>query len=95
MRRILLIAKRDYLQMVRSKAYLVGLDFSSAALRRWIPGCCPLPTGAKRRNQRVAVIDRTGVSAAAVIQAAEEANRKAMANAPFGARACRTTSSKK
>jgi ABC-2 type transport system permease protein len=83
LRRILLLAKRDYLQMVGSKAYVVGLIllpllFGGAFL------VLPLANRGGARNPRVAVIDRTGVSAAAVIQAAEDSNRKAIASAPFG-----------
>jgi ABC-2 type transport system permease protein len=75
--RTLLIAKRDYLQTVRSKAYLIGLIlfpvlFGGAFL------VLPLANKGNNKNLRVAVIDRTGVSAAAVIQAGQEANRKAM-----------------
>jgi len=82
--RILLIAKRDYLQMIQSKAYLVGL-----ILFPLLFGGGFLLIGLTSRSnvakvQRVAVIDRTGVSAASVIQAAQEANRKATAGASFG-----------
>jgi ABC-2 type transport system permease protein len=81
--RTLLIAKRDYLQMVRSKAYVVGLIllpllFGGGFL------VLPLANRSNAKSAVVAVIDRTGVSASAVIQAAEEFNRKARANASFG-----------
>jgi ABC-2 type transport system permease protein len=81
--RTLLIAKRDYLQMIRSKAYLVGLIllpllFGGGFL------VLPLANRSNAKNAVVAVVDRTGVSASAVIQAAEESNRKARANASFG-----------
>jgi ABC-2 type transport system permease protein len=81
--RTLLIAKRDYLQMVRSKAYIVGLIllpllFGGGFL------VLPLASRSNAKNVVVAVVDRTGVSASAVIQAAEESNRKARANASFG-----------
>ncbi|MGA2880228.1 MAG: ABC transporter permease [Bryobacteraceae bacterium] len=83
MRRTLLIAKRDYLQIVRTKAYIVGLIllpllFGGGFL------LIPLANRGNARDLRIAVLDRTGVSAAAVIQSAEEANRRALANAPFG-----------
>jgi ABC-2 type transport system permease protein len=84
LRRILLLAKRDYLQMVQSKAYLVGLIL----LPLLFGGGFMLVALSNKSNvakvQRVLVIDRTGVSGAAVIQAAEEANRKAIASASFG-----------
>jgi len=83
LRRILLVAKRDYLQMVGSKAYIVGLIllpllFGGGFL------VLPLANRGNQASTRIAVIDRTGVSATAVIQAAEETNRKAMASGPFG-----------
>lgn len=80
MNRILLIARRDYLQTVMSKAYLFGLIL----LPLLIGGGFLATAFANRGNagdQRVAVVDHTGVSAAAVIQASEESNRKATENA--------------
>jgi ABC-2 type transport system permease protein len=84
LRRIFLIAKRDYLQTVRSRAYLVGLIllpllFGGGFL------VLPFANRGNNKNMRVAIVDRTGVSASAVIQAAEESNRKLMAGSPFGA----------
>ncbi len=84
MRRILLIAKRDYLQVVASRGYLVGLIlfpllFGGGFL------FLPLANRGQARNLRIAVLDHTGASAAAVIQAAEEANQRATAGGPFGA----------
>jgi ABC-2 type transport system permease protein len=79
MHRILLIAKRDYLQMVLSKAYLFGL----VLLPLMMGGGFLILAIASRSNatdQRVAIVDHTGVSAAAVIQSCEEANRKAVSD---------------
>jgi ABC-2 type transport system permease protein len=83
--RMLLVAKRDYLQMVRSKAYLFGLIllpllFGGGFL---VVALTSKSNVNVTKQQRVAVIDRTGVSAAAVIQAGQEAKRKAMATAAF------------
>ncbi len=85
MNRILLVAKRDYLQMVRSKAYLVGLILLPLLFGGG--GFLAVAVSSKNnvaRQQRVAVLDRTGVSAAAIIQAGQEANRKTAATAPVG-----------
>jgi ABC-2 type transport system permease protein len=81
--RTLLIAKRDYLQTIRSKAYLVGLIifpllFGGGFL------AVSLANRGSAKDLRVAVVDHTGVSAAAVIQAAEESNRKARSGSSFG-----------
>jgi ABC-2 type transport system permease protein len=80
MNRILLIAKRDYLQTVLSKAYLFGL----VLLPLLFGGGFLFVALANRGNateQRVVVVDRSGVSAAAVIQACEDSNRKAQSDA--------------
>lgn len=45
----------------------------------------PFANRGNNRNMRVAIVDHTGVSASAVIQAAEQSNRKLMAGSPFGA----------
>jgi ABC-2 type transport system permease protein len=85
MNRILLIAKRDYLQTVLSKAYLLGL----VLLPLLIGGGFLVVAVASRANagdQHVVVIDHTGLAAAAVIQACEEASRKPIPNAPNGLR---------
>lgn len=74
--RILLIAQRDYLQAVLSKAYLFGLIFVPLLIGGSFLGTSLL-NRSKSQDQRIAIIDRTGVSSAAVIQAAEEATHKA------------------
>ena len=80
MNRILLIAKRDYLQTVLSKAYLFGLVllplmFGGGFL------FVALASRGNAREQRIVVVDHTGISAAAVIQACEDSNRKAQSDA--------------
>lgn len=77
MHRILLIAKRDYLQTVQSKAYLVGLVILPLLFGGSFLGIS-LGNRSAPKDQRVVVVDRTGICAAAVIQAAEESNRKRM-----------------
>ena len=83
MNRTLLIAKRDYLQMVRSKAYLVGLILLPVLFGGGFLAVALASKSNVVKVQRVAIVDRTGVSAAAVIQSGLEANRKAKSNAPF------------
>jgi ABC-2 type transport system permease protein len=74
-RRILLIAKRDYLQIISSKGYLIGLIM----LPLFFGGSFLLASLTNRGNdkaQRIAIVDRTGKSAAAVIEAAEQSKRE-------------------
>jgi ABC-type Na+ efflux pump permease subunit len=80
--RILLIARRDYLQIIQSKAYLVGLIL----LPLFVGGGFLVVTQASKGNtkdQRIAIIDRTGFSTSAVIQAWEESKRKAISDTTF------------
>lgn len=86
MHRILLIAQRDYLQIIRSKAYVVGLVllpllFGGGFL------FVPLMVRGNAKEHRVAILDETGVVAPAVIQAADELNRRATFASPSGIRA--------
>ena len=80
MRRILLIAKRDYLQVVTSKGFLIGL----IAFPLLFGGAFLVVALTSRsdagKTQRIAIIDRTGVSAAAVIEAAQASNGGTTAN---------------
>jgi len=80
MRKVLLIAKRDYLQTVSSKAFLFGLIllpliFGGSFL------AISLSNKANVKDQRIVVVDHTDVSGAAVIQACEESNRRANSGA--------------
>jgi len=75
LRRILLIAKRDYLQAVTSKGFIIGLIMFPLI----IGGSGLLIAVMNRGNaktQRVAVVDHTGIAAAAVIQAGINLTRR-------------------
>ena len=80
MRKILLIAKRDYLQTVSSKAYLLGLIMLPLIFGISFLGIS-LSNRTNVKDQRIVVVDHTGVSGAAVIQACEESNRRANSGA--------------
>jgi ABC-2 type transport system permease protein len=83
--RVLLIAKRDYLQIIQSKAYLVGLILLPLLIGG---GFLIVGQGSKgaAKEQRVAIIDHTGVAYSAVVQAFQESARRAMADTSFGPR---------
>ena len=75
MRRILLIAGRDYLASVRTKAFIIGLllapllfggSFLATTLMRGKP---------TNEVRRVAVVDKTGVAAASVVKQIEQQNK--------------------
>lgn len=78
MNRTLLVARRDYLAAVRSKPFLLGLimapilacsGFLIIGMMRAKPDLEP---------RRIAIVDRTGVAAAAIAEAAMEKNKKEM-----------------
>ncbi|HLI84469.1 MAG TPA: ABC transporter permease [Bryobacteraceae bacterium] len=77
MRKILLIAKRDYLQVVLSRGYLAGL----VVLPLLIGGSFGVMALANRgvgRTERVAIIDHTGGgAAAAILEAARQTSQPA------------------
>ncbi len=79
MNRILLIAKRDYLQTILSKAYLFGLVIFPVLM-----GCVflalSLVNKGNGQERRIIVIDHTGLVASAVIDAARVASGRVSAN---------------
>jgi ABC-2 type transport system permease protein len=74
LRRILLIAKRDYLATIRTKAFLVGLVVAPILFGGGFLGIALLSSRPDIKERRVAIVDRTGLVASAVIQAAQEKN---------------------
>lgn len=79
MHKVLLIAQRDYLQIVRSKAYLFGLILLPLLIGGGFLMVSRLNRGSAK-EQRIAILDRTGVSASAVIEAWKDLNRRQQAN---------------
>jgi len=79
MRKILIIAKRDYVEVVLTKAYLVGL-FIVPVIAGIALFFVTLQNRSAAKEQVIAVIDHTGVAARAVIQACEDANRRGFLN---------------
>jgi ABC-2 type transport system permease protein len=76
MRRILLIARRDYLATIRTRAFLFGLVVAPILFGGGFLGIALLKSQPDIKDRRVAILDRTGKAAAAVIQAAQEKNAK-------------------
>ena len=82
--RILLIAKRDYLATIRTKAFIIGLVVAPILFGGGFLGLALMQSKPDIRERHVAVIDRTGVAAASVIQAAQERNAKEMMDKKSG-----------
>lgn len=76
MRRILLIAKRDFLASIKSKAFIFGLVVFPLLFGGGFIGTALMQQNANALDRRVAILDRTGVAAAAVIQIAQEKNER-------------------
>lgn len=74
MHRILLVAKRDYLASIRSKPFLFGLIIAPIVFGGSFIGIAMMKAKPDIRERRIAIVDRTGVAAAAVIEAAGEKN---------------------
>lgn len=74
--RILLIAKRDYVATIRTKAFIIGLVVAPILFGGGFLGIALMQSKPDIKERRIAIIDRTGVVAPAVIQAAQEQNAK-------------------
>jgi ABC-2 type transport system permease protein len=74
--RILLIAKRDYLATIRTKAFIIGLVVAPLLFGGGFLGIALMQSKPDIKERRIAIIDGTGVAAPAVIQAAQERNAK-------------------
>jgi ABC-2 type transport system permease protein len=81
LRKILLIARRDYVQTVTSKGYLVALVLMPLMFGGSILAVS-LANRGNSSSQRIAVIDHTGILGPTVIQAAEQPNGRAANPAP-------------
>jgi ABC-2 type transport system permease protein len=76
LRRILLIAKRDYIASVLTRAFLIGLVLTPLLAGGGFLGFALLRVSSQGEERRVAVIDRTGKGAGeAVMKIAREINR--------------------
>ena len=76
-RRVLLVAKRDYRETVKNKGFLVGMILFPVLFGGAFPLIALLNNPATK-EQHVAILDHTGVAAPAVIAAAEQQNTKDM-----------------
>jgi ABC-2 type transport system permease protein len=74
--RILLIAKRDYLATIRTKAFIIGLVVAPILFGGGFLGIALIQSKPDIKERRIAIIDATGVTAASVIQAAQERNAR-------------------
>src|SRR5262245_42930890 len=85
MRRILLIAKRNYLASIRTKAFLIGLIVAPLMFGGGFIGVGLMRKKPDVQDRKIAILDCTGKAAAAVAAAGEEKNRRDMYDKLTGA----------
>ena len=72
--RILLIARRDYLATIRTKAFIIGLVVAPLLFGGGFLGVALMQSKPDVKDRHVAIVDRSGAVAGAVMQAAQERN---------------------
>lgn len=78
MHRILLVAKRDYLVTIRSKPFLFGLIVAPILFGSGFIGIALMKAKPDIQERKIAILDRTGVTAKWIVQAAAEKNHDDM-----------------
>jgi ABC-2 type transport system permease protein len=73
--KILIVAKRDYVAAVRTKAFLFGLVIAPLLFGGGIIGVAVVNKRPDIRDRRVAIVDHTGIAAAPVIESIERLNQ--------------------
>ncbi len=76
LRKILLMAARDYIESVRTKAFIIGLVVAPLLFGGGFLGIAIMKKKPDLRDKRIAVLDRTGLVAPALVRAAAEKNAK-------------------
>jgi ABC-2 type transport system permease protein len=75
-RKILLMAKRDYIESVRTKAFIIGLVVAPLLFGGGFLAIAILKKQPDLRDKRIAVLDRTGLVAPHLLRAVAEKNAK-------------------
>ena len=76
MRKILLMARRDYVESVKSKAFILGLIVAPLLFGGGFLGIAIIKKRPNLHDRRIAILDHTGVAAPLIIRAANEKNEK-------------------
>src|ERR1035441_1580545 len=76
MRKILLMAQRDYIASVRTKSFIIGLVVAPLLFGGGGLGVAILAKRTDLRDKRIAVLDRTGLVTPHLLRAAAEKNAK-------------------
>jgi ABC-2 type transport system permease protein len=76
MRKILLMAKRDYIESIKTKAFILGLVVAPLLFGGGFLGLAVLKKKPDLRDKRIAILDHTSLAAAPFIRAATAKNEK-------------------
>ena len=82
MRKILMVARRDYLATVRTKGFIIGLVLAPLLMSGSLIVMALFRDRTDPRDRRVAVVDRSGLVADALVRAAAERNARDTVAAP-------------
>jgi len=85
MHRILLIAKRDYLASIRTKAFLIGLIVAPLMFGGGFIGVGLMRKRPDTADRKIAIVDRAGKTAESIAAAGQEKNRRDMFDKLTGA----------
>jgi ABC-2 type transport system permease protein len=83
-RKVLLIALRDYHAAVRTKGFIIGLVLMPVLFGGWIIGLKLMERHRDIRGKRIAVVDRSGAIAQAIVTGAERRNKEELRDAKTG-----------
>src|SRR5690242_21815037 len=76
MRKILLMAKRDYLESIRAKSFILGLIVAPLLFGGGFLGIAIIKKRPDLRDRRIVIVDHTGLAAAPLVRFAREKNDK-------------------
>jgi ABC-2 type transport system permease protein len=76
MRKVLLMAKRDFIESIQTKAFIIGLVVAPLLFGGGFLGLAVLKKRPDLRDKRIAVVDSTGMVAPVFLQLAEQKNAK-------------------
>jgi ABC-2 type transport system permease protein len=76
LRNILIVARRDFVESIKTKAFLIGLIVAPILFGSGFIGIVVMQKKPDVGDRRIAVVDRTGKAAATVIQTIREKNER-------------------
>jgi ABC-2 type transport system permease protein len=76
LRKILIVARRDYLESIKTKAFIFGLIVAPVLFGSGFIGLALLKNKPDIADRKIALVDRTGKAAATVIEAIREKNEQ-------------------